>query len=192
MLHDAPATPGAEDRVSGQLPPTGYRIEQAMSAWQSARARLLADDADLAHDEAALAELLGPEAGDVKSVLSRLLQATQTAASLADAASEMLANLKGRQDRYKRRVETYRGTIFAIMDALGDRKAEFPHGTISIAAGKVAAIITDEAALPDRFIEVVTTRTPDRKAILTALKDGEVFDGATLANGLPSLMIRGR
>lgn len=172
--------------------PSAWRIEQALSAWQSARSRLLVEDTDLAHDEAALTALLGPEEGDVRSILSRLLTAAQHAGAMADGAAEMLANLKGRQDRFKRRAEACRATIFAIMDAVGTRAEAFPHGTLSIAAGRAAAIITDEAALPDRFVRVEAKRIPDKAALLTALKDGEVIEGATLTNSLPTLTIRGK
>lgn len=172
--------------------PSAWKIQQAIAAWQSTRSRLLAEDADLAHDEAALTGLLGPETGDVRDILGRLLSAAQHATAMADGAAEMLAALKGRQDRYKRRAEAFRGTIFAILDAVGERRAEFPHGTISIAAGRQAAIITDEDALPDRFVTVKTVRMPDKAAILTALKDGEVVDGAALANGMPTLSIRSK
>jgi hypothetical protein len=111
---------------------------------------------------------------------------------MAEAAEAMLVNLKGRQDRYRRRNDAFRSAIFAIMDATGERKAEFPHGTISLSAGRVAAIITDEDALPDRFVTVKVVRQLDRAAILTALKDGEVVDGATLTNSLPTLTVRNK
>lgn len=173
-------------------PPSGFRIEQAMSTWQSTRARLVADDADLARDEGALIELLGDAEGDVRDILARLLQATQHATAMAAAADDMVTTLKGRIDRYKRRVETFRGTMFAIMDALGERKIELPHGTLSISAGKPAAIITDETEIPDRFVTVTTTRKIDKVALLTALKDGEVIDGATLSNSLPTLTLRSK
>lgn len=181
-----------EPETKATTAPSGWKIEQAMSAWQSARSRLLVDDSDLAHDEAALSALLGPEEGDVRDILSRLLRAAQHATAMADAAAEMLANLKARQDRYKRRNEVFRGTIFAILDAVGERKMEFAHGTMSLGKGKEVAIITDEDALEDRFVKVVTSRTPDKAAILTALKDGEVVDGAALSNSLPTLTIRSK
>jgi hypothetical protein len=172
--------------------PSGFRIEQAVSVWQSARARLLADDAELAHDEAALAELLGDETGDVRTILSRLLQATHHANAMADGAAEMLASLRGRQDRYRRRCEAYRATLFAIMDATGKKKEEFPHGIISIRAGKSSLIITDETKLEERFIVTTVTKSPDKAAIRTAIGDGEVIEGAQLSNGLPILTIRGK
>lgn len=172
-------------------PPSGYKIAQAMSAWMSARARLL-NDGDLEHDEAALADLLGPEEGDVRDILSRLLTATQNAAAMAEAAGTMIENLAARRDRYKRRCEDMRGTAFAIMDALGERKVELPHVTATIRAGLARVIITDTDALPDEFVRVVTTRTPDKAAILAALKQGEVIEGAEISNGLPSIQLRSK
>jgi hypothetical protein len=171
-------------------PPSGYHIQRAMSAWQSARARLLVDDADLAHDEHALAALLGPVDGDVRDILCRVLTAAQHAASMADAAANMISDMTARRDRYKRRNETLRQTAYAIMDAIGSRKEEFPHVTAVMRAGVAAAIVTDEAALPERFIR--TKREPDRSAILAALKDGEVIEGAELTNTFPSLQLRSR
>lgn len=172
--------------------PSGYHIEMAMSAWQSARARLLADDADLAHDEAALTALLGHEEGDVREILGRLLHATQHASAMADAADAMLDHLKARRDRYRAREQAMRGTMFAILEAMDERRFELPHGTLSIKAGTSSVVITDEAALSDRFVEVVTTRKPLKAEIKTALNDGEVVDGAMMSNGFPTLTVRSK
>lgn len=172
--------------------PSGWRVEQAMSAWQSARARLLADDPDLAHDEAALAAMLGPEEGDVRDVLSRLLTAAQRADVMAEGAKQMMDDLTARRDRFRRRSEAMRGTIFAIIDAIGERKMEFPHGTISLASGRPVLVITDEDAVPEFYTTVVENRTIDKRALLAALKDGEVIEGATLSNSLPTLTIRSK
>ena len=173
--------------------PSGYRIEAALSAWQSTRARLIADDPSLANDEGGgIDELLGPEAGDVKDILSRLLTAVQHAEAMADGAAEMITNIQARQKRYKARAEQFRGTIFAILDAIGERKAEFPHGTISIGKARDVALITDEAAVPDEYATEVTTRKIDKAAVLADLKQGVVIEGATLTNGMPTLTIRSR
>jgi hypothetical protein len=170
--------------------PSSWKIEQALSAWMATRSRLLADDADLAGDEGALSELLGSEVGDVREVVSRLLSAIRHSTAMSDGATEMIADLRARQERYRRRVEQFRATIFAILDVTGDRKMEFPHGTISVYPGRASVIITDEDALEERFVKTVTTRTPDKAAIMTALKDGEVIEGAVIGNGSATLTVR--
>lgn len=172
--------------------PSAYRIEQALSAWQSARARLLNDDAELAHDEAALTELLGAEGGDVESVLVRLLRGAVHAASQASAAADQIETLKGRHDRYKRRSEAMRQTAFAVLDAIGRRKIELPDLTATISAGRASVVITDETAVPDIYAETITTRKLDKATIASVLNSGGAVPGAQLSNGLPSLAIRTR
>lgn len=167
---------------------SGYRIEQAIAAWQSARSRLLSDDADLAHDEAALTELLGAEGGNVQDILTRLLRATVHAEAMAGAAADQIEAIRGRQERYKRRAAAMRTTVFAIMDITGQKRVELPDVTVSIAAGSPSAVITDEEALPEEYVR--TKREPNKSAILADLKVGVVIAGAQLSNGTPRLMLR--
>lgn len=174
--------------MDGSNPPSAWKVEQAMAAWQSARARLLADDADLAHDEAALTELLGPAEGDVRDILHRLIRAAAHAKSMAEAAAERAADLKAREDRFKRREQHARGTVMAIMEAMGEKKIELPDATASIKGGSQGVLITDETVLPDSCVK--TERKPDKAAIGAKLKAGEAVPGAELANGMPSLQIR--
>ena len=170
--------------------PGGYKIEQALSSWMSARARLLSEDAELAHDGAALTELLGTEDGNVQDILARLLRAAVHATSMASAAADQIEAIKGRQDRYKRRAEAMRSTAYAVLDAIGQVKVELPDLTASIRKGTQSAMIVDEAAVPDIYVEVVTTRKIDKAVILSTLKAGQDVPGAFLSNGLSSLTIR--
>lgn len=167
---------------------SAFRIEQAMAAWQSARSRLLADDADLVHDESALADLLGPEEGEIETILARLLRAARHAKSMSDGAAELIEDMQARKSRYARRNEALRGTAFAIMDALGKKKTELPDITASVRAGQPSVIITDENSIPDIYVRI--ERKIDRATILSALKSGLTVDGAELSNSGPSLMIR--
>lgn len=178
----------AADKTRRVDPPSGWKIEQAMSVWHSVRARLLNEDAGLAHDEAALSDLLGHEEGDVRDVLARVLRAAKHAESMADAAKEQIADMKGRQDRYKRRSEQLRATGFAILDAIGETRVELADLTASVRAGVPSLILSEDAVLPDEY--VLVTRAPDRAAIVAGLKQGAVIDGAVLSNGLPYLAIR--
>lgn len=171
-------------------PVSSYKIEQAMSAWLSARARLLNDDADLARDENALTELLGDETADVESILARLLRGALHAEAMAAAAGEQVENLKSRQVRFKARGQAMRSTAFEVMEAVGRSKVELPELTASIRKGQQSAMIVDEAAIPDIYVEIVETRKIDRAVILSTLKSGQDVPGCLLSNGLNSLTIR--
>jgi hypothetical protein len=178
--------------MSETRPVSGYRIEQALSTWQAARARLLSEDAELAHDEAALQLLLGDAEGDVQSILARLLRGAVHATSMATAAAEQIETMKGRQDRYKRRAENMRATAYAVMEVMNEARVELPDLTASIRKGVQSALITDEEAVPDIYVEVVTTRKIDKQTVLSVLKSGGEVPGAELSNGMPNLAIRTR
>lgn len=170
--------------------PSAYKIEAALSAWQSARARILVEDLDLGKDEAALTELLGDETQDVQTILARLLRGAVHAEAMAGAAGEQIEALKGRQTRFKARGQSMRTTAFQILDAIGQKKVELPDLTASIRKGQQSALIVDEDAIPDIYVEVVTSRKIDRSVILSTLKSGQEVPGAFLSNGLDSITIR--
>ncbi len=169
-------------------PPSGYRVEQAMAAWQSARARLLSEDSALEHDQAALDDLLGDAEGDVEDVLARLLRAARDAKAMAEASAGLIEDMRARKERYQRRNEAFRSTAFAVMDALGRSKYELPDITASIRAGQPSVQIVSEDEIPDLYVELV--RKIDRQTIASVLKSGGEVPGAVLSNSLPSLSLR--
>lgn len=170
--------------------PSAFRIEQALSAWEAARSRLIEDDADLGRDEDALSELLGPKEGDVKDVFARVVRAARHAKVMADGAGELIEEMQGRKTRYQRRNEALRGTAFAIMQVMEWQKQEFPDLTVSIRLGQPSVIITDEEAIPDIYTRV--ERKIDRATILSALKSGLSVEGAELSNSAATLNIRAK
>jgi DNA polymerase III delta prime subunit len=168
--------------------PSAWRVEQAMAAWASARARLLADDSGLEQNEAALDELLGAAEGDIESVLARLLRAARDAKAMADASAGLIEDMRARKERYQRRNEAFRGTAFAILDALGRNRFEMPDLTASIRAGQPSVQIVNEDEIPDLYVELV--RKIDKQTIASVLKSGGEVPGATLSNSLPTLSLR--
>lgn len=168
--------------------PSAYKIQEAMSAWGAMRSRLLTEDPELARDEAALAELLGPEEGDVINVLERLGRAARHAEGMAEAAAARIEEMQTRAARYKARAQSCRGAAFAIMQVMEIKKHEAPDMTISVRAGQQHVVVTDENAVPDIYTR--TERKIDKATILSALKSGLTVDGCVLSNGLPSLSLR--
>jgi hypothetical protein len=171
-------------------PPSGYKVEVALSAWHAARARLLAEDPDLEHDEAALIDLLGPEEGDVQDVLTRLLRGAVHAETMAQAAAERAAAIKAREKRYTNRAQSMRGTALAILDDTGIRKLELEDLTASVTSGREKPEITDLDAIPELYVVTETVRKPDLRTILAVLKSGAAVPGCELVTSLPGLTIR--
>lgn len=165
--------------------PSGWRVERALSAYQSARARLLADDPDADVDA-----VLGPETDDVEYVKQKLLSAAQWNGAQAKAVASMIEDLDARRHRFTAREKEAKSTLFAVMVALEEKKFVAPHGTVSIRDGTPSVVITDETVLPPEYLR--TTVAPDRAAILADLKQGVVIEGAMLSNGFPSIAIRSK
>ena len=171
-------------------PPSSFRIEQVMSIWASARARLLDEDPSLERDEAALKDMLGEADGDVREVLARVGRAAKHAEAMAESAKAQAAKTSARQKRYEGRDQMLRGVAMAMLEALGSRREEYGDMTISIAAGREGVIITDLAKVPDIYVEVKTERIPDKKTIASALRSKLTVDGAELRNAMDYITIR--
>ena len=169
-------------------PPSGYRIENVMTAWMATREGLLESDPSLEHDEAALAELLGPVEGDVDDVLARLLRAARHAKSQAEALNGMLDDMRAREKRFLDRAATLRTTALTIMQTMDWQKREFPDFSVSVTPGALSVDVKDPDAIPDIYVE--TVRKADKATILSVLKSGGAVPGAELARGLPSLRVR--
>lgn len=170
--------------------PNAWRIEQVLSVWQSARARFLNDDPTLEHDEAALTELLGPVEGDAKELLVRVCRAAKHAEAMSKAAKETAAKTTARHKRYDARHDTLRGLAFAMMEAMGTRREEFPDLTVNISAGRQGVHISDPLKVPDIYVEIKTERVPDKATIAADLKAGREVPGAELRNGMETITIR--
>lgn len=176
--------------MSEARPVSGYRIQEVLSTWMSARRNLLHDDPALDQDEAALVELLGPEEGEVEDILARLIRAAIHAASMADAAKSRMTVMGQRAARYKAREQNMRATAFALMDVIGRRKFETSDFTASLTPGRVGVVVTDLEAVPDIYVEIETTRKPDKAVLLSTLKSGATVPGCELSNGIANLTIR--
>ena len=169
--------------------PSPFRLEQAMSALLSARARLLAEDPDIQDDERLYSDMLqGESEGDPFDVLDRVIRAAIHPGSMADAAKRRADEIAGRAARYARRRDNLRAAAFAALDALGIRKHERPDFVASVRAGTASVQITDETKLAQEYVR--WSMTPDKAAILAALKTGAEVPGAELSNAIPSLALK--
>jgi len=76
------------------------------------------------------------------------------------------------------------------MERTGIDKIECPLFKITLRKGSQAAQINDESALPDDYVTVKTTITPDKRKILADLKNGVEIEGAELTTGKTSILIK--
>ena len=162
---------------------SGYALEAAMSALQSAQRRIQEEGA---YDEDEIA-LIEAEA-DVTTLLHRAVRTALHAESMVKAASARIEAIEARQSRYKRRSEAMRGAVFAAMDALGMSKLEMSDATVSRTLGRMTAMITDETAIPDEYRKTVVSI--DKAKINSDVKHGVVIPGVEMSNGPGTLTIR--
>lgn len=106
-----------------------------------------------------------------------------------EAIDAAVARMKGRKERLDAQAERIKGSLLMALDTVGMKKLERPLATLSLAKSPDKAIVTNEADLPSSFLVEKTTVTPDKKAILAALKEGVAIPGAELSNGGVSLRI---
>jgi hypothetical protein len=142
---------------------------------------------ELAEDEALRADMIEGET-DLMSVMTRLLDHQQEAASMVDAMKSRKSDLGERISRYERRSDAMRSLMLNLLSAADQTKITLPEATISLTKGRDAVEIIDINALPQGFYSL--ERKADRTAIGAALKAGEVVPGAALRTGDATLTVR--
>lgn len=137
--------------------------------------------------------------------------------ALSAGTDRLIKELKGRQDALDKRAELKRSLIGSALEIAGVKKRETPAGTVTVKDVAPKVVITDEAALPSRYLRQADP-TPDKKAIGEALKareaawaeaakitdgvdraealakvdsDYPAVPGASLSNGSRTIQIRG-
>lgn len=147
---------------------------------------LLAAHPELEEDDVLRLDMIEGQTNALE-LLDKLIAAELDAQAMESALETWFERISKRRERYANRRIAVRKYMLQIMEAAGFKKVERPAATVSIAAGRPKAVITDESALPDRFIRV--TREPNKNLIWAVLKDGNPVPGATLSNAEPQLRI---
>lgn len=142
---------------------------------------------ELAEDEQLRADMLEGET-DLYAVLERLLGVEREANSLIGAIGTRISDLQARKSRAENRKDAMRGLMLRLLKAAGQRKAPLTEATISVTNGRDSVEITDEKAVPARFLKVV--KTPDKTAIKAVLDAGKKVKGAAIKTGAETLSVR--
>ena len=124
---------------------------------------------------------------DKAVAVSNVIRKTDTTLDAIDAEIERLRARKTVINNKKQSVIDY---LKRNMAASGIKKIECPLFTITLAKGRDIVNVFDQQALPDDYLNVKTTITPDKPAIAKALKAGDEIAGARLEKSAESLRIK--
>ena len=103
--------------------------------------------------------------------------------STAVAIKEAEQHMSQRRKAIENRVTSMKDYLKQNMESCGIQKIESPWFALSIAKNPVAVDVLDETAIPDQFVEIVTTRKIDKTAIKKAIESGAEVPGAVLTRG---------
>jgi len=109
--------------------------------------------------------------------------------ALMAATKTLIDGLRERQQRFDNQYGLIRDALAVAMESGEVKKIELPLATISLKRVPPSAIVGDEWLIPEKFWKPQAP-TLDKRAVLEALKAGEVIPGATLSNGGQSLNLR--
>ena len=163
-------------------------LHDALFAWSSAKATLLALYPSLAEDDPALIDSLDGET-NVTEAIAKVIRSAEDDRAMAAALKIRMAEMGERAARLEARIEHKREIAAKAMDQCGLKRVEAPDFTASLAQGKPKVIITDETALEAAYLFTPAPK-PDKTKIAEHLKGGCIVPGATLSNSPPHLTVR--
>ena len=141
-------------------------------------------------DPEAIADTLEALEGDIQQKAKAIVAVRagmEASVNAIDAEIKRLADMKKTVLNRETRLRDYLKTNMQRTE-ISNIKCDF--FSITLANGRPALHIFDETAIPDEYMNVKTTVTPERKAILDALKAGEEIPGCQIVTSEPSLRIK--
>jgi hypothetical protein len=118
--------------------------------------------------------------------MAKLIRYLDSQAEVIKAEEKRLADRRKAMENRRERVKALLELQFELW---GTDKIKTPTMTVSMQNNPPSVQIADENFVPEQFVTVETIRKVDKKSLLQALKDGEMFDGISLKQGR-SLRIR--
>jgi len=101
-----------------------------------------------------------------------------------------IARLQARKKVIQNKQASLKNYLRENMERTGIKKISCPLFTITCVPGREVAYIDNEEALPEDYLSVKTTISPDKTAITKALKEGTTIEGAHLERAKSSIRIK--
>ena len=153
----------------------------------SAIAKLYDDDS---LDEQTIKDTLESIEGDVNEKGVNIVKLTQGWDADISAIDEEIKRLTTRKKAIKNRTDQLRDYLRYNMQESGITKIECPLFTVSLRKSRDIVSIDDESLIPDDYVTVKATVSPNKAEILKALKSGADVPGASIKESEQSLVIK--
>lgn len=162
------------------------QLEVARASYRAMVDRLRNDHPDL--DDETLADTLEGVSA-LPDLIATIVRSALTDEALALGLKDRISEMQQRFERLCERAEQRRRVAREIMAAAEITKITAPDMTLSIRLGNPSVEVVDEQLIPQTYWEPRPPRL-DRQAILAALKNGIVIDGAALSPPRQVLTVR--
>lgn len=152
--------------------------------------QLAAMDADNDDDfAAALAETLDAQSSQLEDKIEATIIVAKQLDADAEACKAEAKRLSERARAFERNAQACRDRVLWAMESTGREKIKRQLFTITRARPRPVLAVDDEALIPQKYIVEKISRSPDKKALLDALKSGDELPGVHLGESKPSLRV---
>jgi hypothetical protein len=124
-------------------------------------------------------------------ILGSIIRSHLDDLSLMEALRTRILDMQERFARFEHRSDKKRGLAATVMERAGIKKLTEPDFTASLREVPPGLVVTEEGKIPEGFWKPQPPKL-DRKALLAALKAGQVLPGVVLGNGSTTIVVRTR
>jgi hypothetical protein len=130
-------------------------------------------------DSETIADTLEGESTELQAKIEDYGFVIRNMEAFSDAIKAEEKRFADRRKAHEAKVEKIKAWLLHNMQACGISKIDCPAFSISVKTNPPKVIIDDEAVIPERFMVVpeLPQPSPDKKAIASALKCGELVEG---------------
>ena len=138
----------------------------------------------------AIADTMQMIEGDFKDKAQAVVSLTLNMDGSITALENEIQRLQDKKKVLQNKIDSIRNYLKMNMQATGISKIECPLFSITLSKPTKQVEITDESLLPDEFVKVKTTVSPDKVLLAKVLKQGKEITGAILVDSEPRLIIK--
>jgi hypothetical protein len=160
-----------------------YKLTDQISKLQEAF-----DNGDI--PENALADTMEVIEGEFDDKAKAIMAMVRNTDSDITAIADEIKRLNDRAKVLQNQQDSVKEYLRFNMQESGIDKISCSLFTLTLRKSVKIVIIDDVESLPDKYVTVKTVEQPDKKLLLSDLKDGEAIEGAHLEDGKRALMIK--